>query len=112
MMEPDVRLVLTTESDIETAQRLARELLERGIVACVTMATVRSMYQWKDEIEVAEEVQLLLKTTSHHIERVQGAISELHSYDVPELLVLEAEASQAYGRWLESAVVRLPVDGP
>ncbi len=97
---PEVRLVLTTESDVETAKRLARKLLGREIVACVTMAAVHSMYRWGDEIESTDEVQLLLKTDAAHLESLRGAISELHSYDVAEFLVLEADAGGEYESWL------------
>ncbi|MCL1598406.1 MAG: divalent-cation tolerance protein CutA, partial [Actinomycetia bacterium] len=63
-MEKDVRLILTTEVDLEAARRLATKLLEGKIVACVTMTPVRSMYRWRGEIEDADEVQVLLKTTN------------------------------------------------
>ncbi len=103
-MDKDVRLILTTEADLDTARRLANELLERGIVACVTMSSVQSMYSWHGEIEDAEEVQLILKTTAEQVGGVRDVLSDLHSYDVPEFLVLEADASEEYGTWLGRVV--------
>ncbi len=106
----DVRVILTTEADMETAQHLARELLERGVVACVTMTPVHSMYRWRGEIESSAEVQLVLKTTVQHLESARGAVLELHSYDLAEFLVLEADATADYGEWL-ARVVRGDPDG-
>ena len=103
-MGSDVRLILTTEADVETARRLAAELLDRRIVACVTMVPVHSMYRWSGQIESADEVQLLLKTTGSYVEQVHDAICRLHSYDVPEFLVLEADAAGAYSVWLDGAL--------
>lgn len=102
---PDVRLVLTTEADSKTAGRLARELLERRVIACVTLVTVRSMYYWEGEIEDAAEVQLQLKTTVARLDDLRDAIAELHTYDLPEFLVLSPEANDAYGRWVNEAVM-------
>lgn len=102
---PDVRLVLTTEVDLETAGRLARELVERRVVACATLVTVRSIYHWKGNIEDAAEVQLQLKTTATRLDDLRDAIAELHTYDLPEFLVLSPEANDAYGRWVNEAVM-------
>ncbi|MEM7266774.1 MAG: divalent cation tolerance protein CutA, partial [Pseudomonadota bacterium] len=33
-------------------------------------------------------------------------VSELHPYDVPEWLELNAEASSAYGHWLQNTLQR------
>jgi len=99
-----VQLVLTTEADAESARRLAQELLERRVVACVTLISVHSMYHWEGEIESADEVQLLLKTAPHRLEELRRIVAELHSYDLPEFLILDARADDAYARWIGDAV--------
>jgi len=99
-----VQLVLTTEADAESARRLAQELLERGVVACVTMVPVHSMYHWEGEIESAHEVQMLLKTAPLRLDELRRIIDELHSYDVPEFVVLDADAGDAYARWIGDTV--------
>ncbi len=92
--------------DLETAGRLARELVERRVVACATLVTVRSIYHWKGAIEdAAAEVQLQLKTTATRLDDLRDAIAELHTYDLPEFLVLSPEANDAYGRWVNEAVM-------
>ena len=80
---PSLSLVLTTEADRERAEALARDLLERGLVACVSLHPVVSLYRWQGQLEQSEEVQLLLKTTPAHLEALRQALTELHSYDTP-----------------------------
>lgn len=98
-------LVLTTEGDTAVAEDLARELLDRHLVACATMFAVRSTYRWSGELEHSDEVQMLLKTTPRALGVLRSAIDELHSYETPEFIVLEASGSHAYEAWVGACVV-------
>jgi periplasmic divalent cation tolerance protein len=61
----DARIVLTTAPDREVAERIARGLVERGLVACVNLVPgVRSIYRWKGAIEESDEVLLVAKTVA------------------------------------------------
>jgi periplasmic divalent cation tolerance protein len=93
-------LVLTTEADREKGESLARALLERGLVACVSLHPVVSLYRWKGELEQAGEVQLLLKTSPERLEGLRAALVELHSYETPEWIHWRAGSEGAYGGWL------------
>ena len=78
---PGLVLVLTTEADQPRAQALAEALLERRLVACVSLQPLQSLYRWKGELQRDAEVQLLLKTSADQLGRLQEAVMELHSYD-------------------------------
>ncbi len=93
-------LVLTTEADRERAEALARALLERGLVACVSLVPVVSHYHWQGQLERAEEVQLLLKTCPEHLPALRSTLGELHSYDIPEWIHWNASSGGPYGGWL------------
>ncbi|HGY5537661.1 MAG TPA: divalent-cation tolerance protein CutA [Prochlorococcus sp.] len=97
-------LVLTTEADAILAEGLAKELLARRLVACVSMQQIHSHYFWQGKHESAQEVQLLIKTTQDQLEALQEAISELHSYETPEWLHWPVSASDSYGAWAAAAV--------
>ena len=77
-------LVLTTEADQARAQALAEALLERRLVACVSLQPLQSLYRWKGQLQRDAEVQLLFKTSADQLGRLQDAVMELHSYDTPE----------------------------
>lgn len=97
-------LALTTEADQGRAERLARALLERRLVACVSLQTTLAIYHWQGEIHGAQEVQLLLKTDASHLEALQQAVHELHSYDTPEWISWPATSSTGYGNWLRQSL--------
>jgi periplasmic divalent cation tolerance protein len=105
-------LVLTTEADRERAEALARELLERGLVACASLHPVVSLYRWQGRLERNEEVQLLLKTTPGQLAALRGALGELHSYDTPEWIHWPAASDGPYGRWLLEQLALSPGGGP
>ena len=105
---PGLVLALTTEADQPRAQALAEALLERRLVACVSLQPLLSLYRWKGELQRDAEVQLLLKTSADQLGRLQEAVMELHSYDTPEWLSWPVEASGTYGAW---ALAQLSSDG-
>ena len=92
-------LALTTEASPECAQHLADALLERRLVACVSIHPVQSFYRWEGGLQQSHEVQLLMKTSTQHLEALRSVVSELHSYDIPEWLSWPVTASPAYGAW-------------
>ena len=92
-------LALTTEANAERAQQLAEALLERHLVACVSIHPVQSFYRWDGSLQASHEVQLLMKTSAQHVDALRLAVSELHSYDTPEWLCWPVTASPAYGSW-------------
>ena len=100
-------LAITTEASEANAEALARALLERRLVACVSLRPVRSLYRWQGEVESADEVELLLKTTAARLAELETAVRELHSYDTPEWLTWTAGASGAYAAWAWEATSSL-----
>ena len=100
-------LALTTEANAERAQQLAEALLERHLVACVSLHPVQSFYCWEGALQCSHEAQLLMKTAAQHVDALRSAVLELHSYDTPEWLSWPVTASPAYGTW---AVAELSSD--
>ena len=67
---------------------------------------IESVYEWQGKIETDTECQLLIKTNTQYVLQAFDKVSELHPYDVPEWLELNAEASSAYGHWLQNTLQR------
>ena len=97
-----VFLILSTCPDADTAQRLARTLVEERLAACVNLLPgVSSTYRWRGEVEQATEVQLLAKTTADRRVALIARLAELHPYELPEILAVEtAEGLPAYLDWV------------
>ncbi|HEX3106953.1 MAG TPA: divalent-cation tolerance protein CutA [Terriglobales bacterium] len=102
----DKVLVLTTAGNDAEARKIANELVERRLAACVNIVPrIQSVYRWQGKVESAEEFLLIIKTTKPRGTEVQAAIRELHSYDLPELVVISMDdGSQEYLQWIEESV--------
>jgi len=105
--EGALTLVLTTEASRELAEALAQALLERRLVACVSLVPVQSHYRWQGRLERAEEVQLLLKTREELLEELRSALATLHSYETPEWIHWRATTAGAYGAWCDEQLERI-----
>lgn len=113
--QADLVLVLTTESSLEKAEVLASNLLEKGLVACVSCMPILSHYLWQGRYTRSEEVQLLLKTHPDSLERLYQTVLELHSYETPEWITMGAQTRGAYGAWCFEQLAGEPAkagDGP
>src|ERR1035437_3133576 len=106
---PPARIVLTTVDNPEEAARLGRALVEERLAACATMIPgAQSIYRWQGEIESSTETLLLIKHGPQPLTALEPRLPELHSYEVPEFLVLDVDAaSQPYLDWMQASL-RLP----
>jgi len=97
----DLQIVFVTVSDEEEAGRIAKVLIEENLAACVNIIPgIRSVYRWEGSIEHEDETLLIIKTGKTKIEGLKKRIQEVHSYDIPELLVLPVvDGLEAYMRW-------------
>ena len=98
----DKIIVLSTCASTEEAERIARRLLEKRLAACVNLvAGARSLYRWQGAIEEAAECLLIIKSRQNLWEELRAEIQRLHSYEIPEVLLLAIEdGSPAYLNWL------------
>src|SRR6476469_7084547 len=98
----DARIILGTAGSQEEADKIAHALVERRLAACVNIVPqIGSVYRWQGKVETAQEWLLLIKTKAELYERVRDALKELHSYDLPECVMLEVSAgSQEYLVWI------------
>ncbi len=95
--------MLTSEGSPEQADALARQLVQRHLVACASLLPVRSHYRWQGQLQSSHEVKLLLKTSPDQLAGLRDALAELHSYETPEWVHWEAASDGAYGQVAERA---------
>ena len=100
--------VLTTVGTEEQANRIAGELVGRGLAACVNIVPgVRSVYRWQGDVVTDGELLLIAKIREEDFEAVRSAIRELHSYDQPEVLALPVSAGDpGYLAWIAESTDR------
>lgn len=99
-MPTDAVVILSTAPPGEAAG-IARTLVAERLAACAQLAPIRSLYRWRGEIEDEPEELMLIKTRRPLADAVIARIRELHSYEVPEAVVIPVEAGSAdYLAWL------------
>ncbi|HEX8513774.1 MAG TPA: divalent-cation tolerance protein CutA [Allosphingosinicella sp.] len=82
-----VTVYATFPSD-EEARRIARILVEEKLAACANiLGGCRSIYRWQGQVEEAEEVAALFKTSAGRADALIACLGELHSYEVPAAVV-------------------------
>src|ERR1700743_3023766 len=91
------RVVLVTCGSMKEARKIGR--------GGVGTAAVESVYWWKGEVETGREFLLVMKTVASRLVELEAEVKKLHSYDVPEFVVVEVGAgSREYLRWVEESV--------
>ncbi|MDI6820218.1 MAG: divalent-cation tolerance protein CutA [Candidatus Hodarchaeaceae archaeon] len=98
--------VLVAARDQDEAQRIAEQVVNERLAACVNVVSgVSSTYVWRGEVERASEALLLMKTSREKLDYLFKRVKELHSYEVPEILALPIErGSPEYLKWLEESL--------
>ena len=97
-------LVLTNLPDRAAAEKLADQLLEKQVAACINiLAPCRSVYRWKGAVQHEEEHPMLIKTTRERYPALEAAIRAGHPYDLPEIVALPVtEGLPAYLEWVDA----------
>jgi periplasmic divalent cation tolerance protein len=108
MMKVDARhrIALVTCASVAEARRIAQRVVEQKLAACVNIVPgVDSVYRWKGKLQRAKEALLVIKTTAARLHQLEKEVKRLHSYDLPEFVVIPIIAGgQQYLDWLRNSV--------
>ncbi|KKS66740.1 MAG: CutA1 divalent ion tolerance protein [Parcubacteria group bacterium GW2011_GWC2_42_6] len=96
-------VMLVTSSNLEEAKKIAYSLVENKLAACVNIIPqIISVYSWQEKINEDEEYLLVIKTRRPLFKAVKKKVLELHSYEVPEIIMLPVkEGHKPYLRWIQ-----------
>lgn len=99
-------MVMVTVGSEQQALTIAEELIQQEMAACVNILPgVRSIYRFKGKVCDDEEMLLLVKTTEAFYEDIAELISQLHSYEIPEVLAFKSDRTNSnVMKWLEDSV--------
>ena len=106
----DIRLAYITCETRQAALKLGQALVKERLAACVNvLGPMTSIYHWEGEVESADEVVLIAKTTSQNTSALTARVKALHDYDVPCILSLPVQGDEGnpdYLAWLKSEAER------
>jgi periplasmic divalent cation tolerance protein len=88
------------------APAMARDLVERRLVACVNIVEgINSIYRWQEKVEEDGEQLLIMKTVDELVGELKEAVFARHPYEVPEFVVLPIDRIEGpYRDWLLESV--------
>ena len=88
-MASKVALVYVTTSDEEEARRIGSALVDKKLAACVNIIPgMHSIYRWQGKVVNDSECIMTVKVPRDNTEAVIKNIKEMHSYEVPCVVVI------------------------
>lgn len=99
-------IVLVTTPNEAEAESLAARIVEARLAACVQiLPRMTSVYVWEGKLQKDAEHLLLIKTLPEKYDELEAFIIANHSYDVPEIVAIDAErVSGPYLAWLNGVL--------
>jgi len=99
-------VVFVTASSKKEAQKIAAGLIKQKIAACVNIVDkVDSLFSWEGKTQKAKESLLIIKSRKEKLARLIRLVKSLHSYTVPEIIVLPVIAGdKLYLRWIDASL--------
>lgn len=103
MQQQRHQIVYCTCPDLAAAQTIADSLVDEGLAACVSILPgVHSTYRWQGQRESAQEVLLMIKTTTAAYQQLETRVLRLHPYELPELIAVPiTQGLAAYLAWID-----------
>ena len=102
MPTPEYIMVLTTCPGDDEAARLAAQLIEKRLAACVQANRISSTYRWQGVVETSEETRLLIKARTADYQKLESFIKAGSSYSNPEVLAIPIiHGSRIYLDWID-----------
>jgi periplasmic divalent cation tolerance protein len=104
-------IVMVTTVNKQEAEKIAQRLLKERLIACANIiGPVSSLFHWDGKTEKAEEFLIFMKSRKDLFDKLAETVKALHSYEVPEILVLPVVGgSKAYLDWLGSCLQKTKV---
>ena len=101
-MAEKILLALSTFPDAEIARRISNQLVSERFAACANiLASVESIYRWKEKIESGNEILVFFKVSEDRQSAFQEKLRSLHPYDVPEIIFVPvASGLPEYLQWV------------
>jgi periplasmic divalent cation tolerance protein len=99
-------IIISTYPNKKSITKIANELVQNNVVACVNIAKISSIYSWQGKIENASEYLALFKTTQKNKKSLKEKIKATHPYEIPEIAEINiASINQSYLKWIVESTI-------
>jgi periplasmic divalent cation tolerance protein len=94
-------LIISTYPNKKSILKIANDLVENKIIACVNISKIDSVYSWNGTIKNSAEYFAIFKTVIKNKSKLKKIITETHPYDVPEIAEIDITSmNKSYLNWL------------
>ena len=97
-------LIYITHRNLREAKKVVEVLLKKKLIACANFFPIESMYWWKGTISGSEEIVSVVKTKKVNWAKIKKEVGKIHPYKIPCIVKIEAEANEAYAKWVGKEV--------
>lgn len=99
-------IIYVTTPTIESARQISKILVAEQLAACCTIIPgAISIYSWENKTEEQQEYVMMIKSAESKFESIRKRITELHSFEVPEIIAVEAKYSDVnYKKWVIESI--------
>lgn len=107
MADIEYFLCMTTFNSEKEVKRIKNIVLTKRLAACINVIRdVESTYHCRDEIKQETEFIMLFKTKKYLLEKLKREVLVVHSYDIPEFIVLPiTDGGLHYFNWIDREVL-------
>ena len=99
-----VLFVITTESNLNFAQSIARSVIEKKLAACVSIKKISSFYNWQGKIEHCEEFEISIKSVPNKLNELIDLLKDQLSYKLPQFIYRNFDSEENYFNWVNQSI--------
>ena len=96
-------LLITTVPNKILAEKIAKELIEINLAACVSIKEIKSIYKWQGSIEENKEFELTIKTLPENLDELIQTIKRETTYKLPQLISKIFDSENSYFQWIKES---------
>ena len=100
-------IIYSTGANKKQARKIVKKLIEEKLIVCANTFPITSIYRWRGNIVEEKEVAIIMKTKSTLFKKVQETIKDIHSYEVPEIILLSiTKGDPKYLKWIDESTLQ------
>ena len=99
-----ILIIITTESNIDYADKISKLLIKKKIAACVSLKEINAKYFWEGEVESTNEVEITIKSIPEKRELLIEILKSELSYELPQIIFNEYNSELEYFNWIRRKV--------
>ena len=99
-----VLLLITTVPNQLLANKIAKELIESELAACISIKQIQSIYKWQGDIEENKEFEITIKSLPKNLNKLTLILKSRITYEVPQLIYKIFDSENSYFQWIKKSI--------